>query len=259
MAGTGADAGGLAVRIRVFETGRVRQKRGERGVRRYFADEWGEETLPVNVFLINHPKGLCLVDGGQTAAAAAEGYFPRWYPFFRLARFELGPQDEAANQIGAAGLEVRQIRWVVLTHLHTDHVGGLAALSGAEVLVARAEWDRAQGLGGRLRGYLPQRWPPGLHPRVIDFAGPAVGPFPGSHDIASDGRLLFVPLPGHTPGHAALLVRNAPERSYLCAGDAALRAADLARVAPEVSAWCRRERVVILTSHDDAATLLAGS
>jgi N-acyl homoserine lactone hydrolase len=242
------------VRISAFSTGRVRQKHGDRGVRRYFSHRWRDDTYPVNVFLIEHPDGLCLVDAGQTAAAAEPGYFPRWYPFFRLARFELGSNDEAPAQIAGAGLDVRHVRWVVLTHLHTDHVGGLAPLQHAEVLVARTEWEAAQGIGGRMRGYLPQRWPAGLSPRVVDFNGPAVGPFARSYDVASDGRLLFVPLAGHTLGHAALLVRFDHSRSYLCAGDAAVRAADLAMTAPDVAGWCQRENVVILTTHDDAAT-----
>lgn len=246
------------MRIRVFSTGRARLKRGDRGLRRYFAADWREETLPVNVFLIEHPEGLCLVDTGQTAAAAEEGYFPRWYPFFKLARFELRPADEAARQLEAAGFPAKLIRWVVLTHLHTDHVGGLAAFCHSDVLVARAEWERAQGLGGRLRGYLPQRWPRGLHPRVIDLTGPAVGPFSASYDVASDGRLVVVPLPGHTPGHAGLLVRADPTDTYLCAGDAAHRATDLAAEAPAVAEWCRRENVVVLTTHDDAADRMIG-
>lgn len=246
------------MQVHAFSTGCVRQKRGARGVRRYFVADWRDETLPVNVFLIEHPQGLCLVDTGQTAAATASGYFPRWYPFFRLARFELGPGDEAAIQIAARGFDTKEIQWVVLTHLHTDHIGGLAAFSEADVLVAHAEWKAAQGLGGRLRGYLPQRWPKGLRPRVINFAGPAIGPFPCSYDVASDGRLLFVPLPGHTRGHAALLVRDPSGRSYLCAGDAAQEAGDLARTAPRVAEWCRREHVVVLTSHDHAVARLLG-
>jgi N-acyl homoserine lactone hydrolase len=239
--------------------GRVRQKRGERGVRRYFADDWRDETLPVNVFLIDHPQGYCLIDTGQVAAAAQPGYFARWHPFFRLSRFELGPQDEAGAQLAAAGVAAQEVRWVVLTHLHTDHVGGLAPFAQAEVVVARAEWERAQGISGRLRGYVPQKWPPGLAPTVVDFNGPAIGPFYGSYDVAGDGRLLLVPLAGHTRGHAGLVIK-ADDRCYLCAGDAALRAADLAATAPKVADWCRTEDVVILAAHDDLARAqLAGA
>ena len=240
------------MRIRAFSTGRVRLKRGDRGLRRYVANDWRADTLPVNVFLIEHPGGLCLVDAGQSAAAAEPGYFPAWYPFFRLSRFELSPRDEAAHRIVAAGFDIRRIRWIVLTHLHTDHVGGLGGFRGPEVLVSRGEWDLAQGMGGVLRGYLKKEWPSGVEPHLVRVDGPPVGPFGASYDIAADGRLLMVPLPGHTGGHSAVLVRDG-SASYLCAGDAAHDIGELAVNAPALSEWCKRERVTVLLTHDDRA------
>jgi N-acyl homoserine lactone hydrolase len=243
------------MRIICLVTGHVRDKAGSRGVRRYVADEWRDEALPVNAFLVEHSEGMCLFDTGQTAAASAADWFPRWHPFFRLARFELEPEDELAPQLRSFGVDPRQIRRVVLSHLHTDHVGGLHAFAGAQVLVSRLEWERATGLGGRIRGYLPQHWPPGLQPRLVDFDGDAVGPFPASYDIAGDGRLLLVPTPGHTPGHAALLVRD-PDQSWLLAGDMAHTAAELEVAAPATAAWCEEEGITVLTSHDPAAPAL---
>jgi glyoxylase-like metal-dependent hydrolase (beta-lactamase superfamily II) len=233
-------------------TGVVRPKAGERGVRRYLVDDWADRTMPVNVFAVEHEEGICLVDTGQTADATRPGYFPGWWPFFRLSRFELRPEDEAAPTLERLGIGVERVRWVVLTHLHTDHVGGLAAFASSEVLVSRTEWRRATGLSGRARGYLPQRWPRGLVPQLVDFTGPAIGPFAGSFDVAGDGRLSLVPLPGHTAGHGALLVRD-DETAVLLAGDAGHTARDLARTAAEVDAWCRREKVLVLTAHDSRA------
>jgi N-acyl homoserine lactone hydrolase len=40
------------------------------------------------------------------------------------------------------GHRPEQVRRVVLTHLHEDHVGGLAYLPDAEVSVRRQEWDQ---------------------------------------------------------------------------------------------------------------------
>lgn len=221
------------MRIRRLTTGRVREKQRSSGIRRYLPGGWSTETLPVHAFAVDHPEGVCLFDAGQTAKAAGSGYHPWWHPYLRLARFELGPGDEVAAQIDPAS-----VRWIVLSHLHTDHVGGLRAFESAEVLVSRVEWERATGGRGRIRGYLPQHWPKAIAPVLVTFTGPPTGPFPASHDVAGDGSLLMVPLPGHTPGHAGLLV----DGTILLAGDApatppglvALKAHDDA-IAPEYS------------------------
>jgi glyoxylase-like metal-dependent hydrolase (beta-lactamase superfamily II) len=228
------------VEVDRLSTGRVRPKRATRGVRRYRPGGWSDETLPVNVFVVRHPDGVLLFDTGQTARAARPGYHPRWHPFLRLARFELEPSDEAGRRVDPTA-----VRWVVLSHLHTDHVGGVAAFPAAEVIVSRTEWDRAQGVPGRLRGYLPQHWPGGP-PVLVDFTGPPVGPFEGSYDVAGDGRLLAVPTPGHTPGHLSLVVRD-DGAGWFLGGDLAMSPAGLP---PAIAAFCRVEHLVVLLTHD---------
>jgi N-acyl homoserine lactone hydrolase len=233
------------VRVERFSTGRVRPKRASRGVRRYVGGGWRDDTLPVNVFLVHHPEGLCLFDTGQSARAAESGYLPRWHPFLRLARFELEPADEVGAQLARAGVDPASVRWVVLSHLHVDHVGGVGAFPGADVIVSRVEWERAQRVSGRLRGYVPQRWPL-PEPVLIDLAGPAVGPFPGSFDVAGDGRLLIVPTPGHTPGHVSLIVRG--ERGgFFLGGDIAHSPGGLPGA---VGDFCAGEGLVVLLAHD---------
>lgn len=233
------------MRIHRLTTGRVRGPSATHGLRRYLAPTWSDSTLPVNAFLLDHPAGLCLVDAGQGAAAA--GALPRWHPFLRIARFELGSDDEAAAQVRRLGHRPEDVRWVVLTHLHTDHIGGLAGFPGAEAVVADAEWRRARGLAGRLRGYVPGQWPEGLEPRRVDLSGPPVGPFPASLDLAGDGSLRLVPLPGHTPGHLGVLVAGA-----LLGGDAAHDPGELQALDPAVAAYCRTAGLRFLAAHDDA-------
>ena len=238
----------MPIRISCVSTGRVRGKAHARGLRRYGPGGWSDQTLPVNVYAIEHPDGVCVFDAGQTARASAPGYLPRWHPFLRLARFELEPHDEAAAQLAGRGLPPRAVRWLVLSHLHTDHAGGVAPFADADVLVTRTEWQRSCGLAGKVRGYLPQHWPAGVVPRLVDFDGPPVGPFTASHDLAGDQQLVLVPAPGHTRGHMAMVVRG--ERTWLLAGDLVHRPDDLAEVAPAVAGWCRAEDVVVLTAHD---------
>lgn len=233
------------MRVLTLTTGAVRAKAGARGVRRYLVDDWRDATMPVHAFLVEHEAGLVLFDTGQTARATEPGWFPGWQPFFRLSRFELGPEDEVVPQLRRHGIDPADVATVVLSHLHTDHVGGIDAFAGSRVLVSELEWRRGTGLGGRIRGYLPQHWPPGLRPELVTPAGPPVGPFPASHDLLGDGSLLLVPTPGHTPGHLGL-VALAGDAGWLLAGDMAHTAAE---IDPAVAAWCAERRIVILTAH----------
>ena len=109
----------------------------------------------------------------------------------------------------------------------------------------RTEWERAHGLAVRLRGYVPQHWPL-AQPVLVELAGPPVGPFPGSYDVAGDGSLVLVPTPGHTPGHVALIARDEDGGSFL-GGDVAHSPADM--VSP-IAAYCEREGLTVLLAHD---------
>jgi glyoxylase-like metal-dependent hydrolase (beta-lactamase superfamily II) len=239
--------------IHRLTTGRVRGPRRSRGVGRYLKLEWSEETLPVHAYLVDHPAGLCLVDAGQSPAAGAPGYLPRWHPFLRIARFELAPGDDVRTQLERIGHRPDELRWIVLTHLHTDHVGGLADVAGsAEVIVSAVEWQRARGVVGAIRGYVPKQWPAGLVPRLVRPTGPPDGPFTASLDLVQDASLRLVPLTGHTPGQIGLLVGGTEQRA-LIGGDVAHDWPELQVLEPSLAEWCCAHEVVFLAAHDDEA------
>jgi len=211
--------------------------------------------MPVNAFLVEHPAGLCLVDAGQSVAASVPGYLPRWHPFLRIARFELEAGDEVAAQLAGLGFRPEQVRWVVLTHLHTDHIGGLGPFASAEVIVSEVEWRRASGLRGAIRGYVPKQWPATVEPRLVQLAGPPLGPFRASLDLVGDGTLRLVPLPRHTPGQIGVLVGE-DGAGALVGGDVAHDRAELDALEPELAAYLDEHGLALLLSHDDDAPAL---
>ncbi len=231
--------------IEVLLAGRVRGKR-RTGPLRHFPGGWSASTRPVNVVLIDHPGGLCLFDAGP-GPRALQDRLP-WHPWLRLARFEPVEPDALRAALERRGAERGDIRWIVLSHLHVDHVGELADVPAADVVVSRVEWQRAQGLRGRLRGYVPGLWPAARTPDLVDPRPPPLGPFSGSYDVAGDGTLLVVPTPGHTPGHVSLLVRL-DGRRVLCGGDLAPSLEELAAVRPDIADWCAREEVDYVGAH----------
>ena len=226
--------------------------------------EW-TEPLPIHAWAIGHPEGVIVVDTGETARASQPGYFPRWHPYFRLAvRLSVTPEQEIGPALRGVGIEPGDVRWVVLTHMHTDHAGGLAHLTDSEVLVTRTEYETASGFMGKLRGYLPDRWPSGFAPRLIDLPAEPFGPFPKSMTLTDAGDVRVVATPGHTNGHVSVVLAE-EEGFVFFAGDtsyteALMLAGAVDGVAPDpgkaretldrIRRFSQDERVVYLPAHD---------
>jgi N-acyl homoserine lactone hydrolase len=177
------------------------------------------EPLPIYAFAIEHPEGVIVVDTGETARVSEPGYFPRWHPTFRAFREWVEPEQEIGSQLTQLGIGPSDVRWVVMTHLHTDHAGGLHHFPKNEILVARAEVEyAARGWQGRLRGYPNNRWPAWFNPTPLDLELEPLGPFPQSLRLTKAGDVTLVPLPGHSPGQIGVLVAEVDHTVFL-AGD----------------------------------------
>lgn len=216
------------MRIHAIQTGTVavkaRQREGSgpdalRLINTLRDDRW-TEPLPILAWVIEHPEGVIVVDTGETARTAEKGYFPRWHPYYRFGvRERVTADEEIGPQLRRLGLSPDDVRWVVLTHLHTDHAGGLAHFPHSEFLVSRKELQDASGALGKARGYLPHRWPQWFTPTPIDFPDGAFGPIPAARRLTAAGDVTLVATPGHTPGHVSVAI-DLDEQLVLLAGDA---------------------------------------
>ena len=264
------------MKVHALQTGtvlvRTRQREGSgRGPLRplnTMVDRKWTEPLPILAWAIEHPEGLIVVDTGETARATRPGWFPRWHPYFRLAvRVSVTPEQEIGPALRAAGLDPEAVRWVVLTHLHTDHAGGLDHFPRAEVLVSRTEYEAARGFAGKLRGYLPHRWPEWFAPHLVDLPAEPFGRFECSMALTEAGDVRIVATPGHTNGHMSVVL--AEDDGYVFfAGDASyseelMLAGAVDGVAPDpalardtlerIGRFVHDERVVYLPAHDPGA------
>jgi N-acyl homoserine lactone hydrolase len=215
------------MKIHAIQTGTVAIKTHQvegvgRGVRRQvsmFLDRAWTDPLPIYAFAIEHPEGVIVVDTGETARTSEPGYFPAWHPFYRWGlRESVAPEDEIGPQLQRLGIAPGDVRQVVLTHLHTDHAGGLHHFPDTEILVSRGDLEHASGRLGRLRGYPNNRWPSWFAPTPVDLDPTPYGPFPQSRTLTKAGDVTIVPLPGHTPSQIGVLVQEA-DHAVLLAGD----------------------------------------
>ncbi len=163
------------MRVHAIETGRVKVKmaqlkgRGHGLLRRaapLFDPNWSE-WLPIYAWAIEHDEGVIAVDTGQGAHLKS---LPAWHPYFKFAvEFDIEPEKEIGPQLRSLGIGPRDVRQVVLTHLHIDHDGGLAHFPNSKILASGGEIKAASGIAGRLQGYLPNRWPSWFDPIPLSF------------------------------------------------------------------------------------------
>ena len=173
--------------IHSIQTGFVRIKtaqvegRGHGLARRLaiFTDPTWTDWLPTYAWAIEHPDGVIVIDTGQGAHLLETGKslhpYIRWEVAFRIER-----EQEIGPQLRALGIGPRDVKRVVLTHLHMDHDGGLAHFPDTDILVSRGELNIARGWAGRMLGYLANRWPDWFDPKPLDLAAEAFGPFAAS-------------------------------------------------------------------------------
>ena len=214
----------LRVKIHAIQTGFVRIKtaqvegRGHGLARRLavFTDCHWADWFPTYAWAIEHREGVIVVDTGQGTHLLETGKslhpYVRWEVVFRIER-----EQEIGPQLRALGIGQLDVKRVVLTHLHMDHDGGLAHFPGSEIFVARGEFDTARGWAGRVRGYLPNRWPSWFDPVPLALAEP-FGPFAASKRLTAAGDVIAVATPGHTAHHISVLVQDG-DTAFFLAGD----------------------------------------
>jgi N-acyl homoserine lactone hydrolase len=183
--------------------------------------------MPINVYVIEHERGLVLFDCGQDRQSVLDpNYFPKGpigFLYDRLAKFEIGPDETLPRLLASLGYALSDVKLVVMSHLHQDHIGGLAELKDAEIIVSQQEWDQLGKGVPELDGFLTRHIDvPGLDWKKIVLAptsDESIAPFTSSYDVFGDGSLVLLPTPGHTAGSVSMLIRDSAMPPMLLVGD----------------------------------------
>ena len=170
-------------------------------------------TLPVSVYLIEHPAGHYLVDTGWSRKPNLPKHLGALY------HPSIPDGMAVTDHLEKIGIRPEDIKAVLITHFDADHVDGLRSVSDAQrIIVPEDEAYWSVRTKYRIR-QVRELWETVSYERMF-YRGYLLGPMNKAIDITGDESIMMVNLPGHTDGQAGVIVRNG-DRFVLLAADAA--------------------------------------
>ena len=182
---------------------------------RIFLSRRWHEWIPNISYVVAVNGRTLLVDTGSDPAINDLSYMecdPNARFFYqRNMRFIAEPADTVDRQLPELGFTTDKVETIVITHFHGDHPGRIGAFPKARVLTGSGNWPTHIGA-------VPCTLPAGFTPDFARFEDGPFGTFATSQKLLGRDDVRLIPLPGHTPGHVGVLVKDA-DRYWLIAGD----------------------------------------
>jgi glyoxylase-like metal-dependent hydrolase (beta-lactamase superfamily II) len=161
----------------------------------------GQMTIPFNPMVVNTGSKVILIDTGNGPGAYAASK---------------GAVGQTHTNLAAAGIDLKSIDIVLISHFHGDHINGLRLADGelafpnAELMVPALEWafwmddaNMSKANPFNKNAFpIPKKIFAGLESKVTKFEwGKEVAP-----------GITSVATPGHTPGHTSFVVASGSSR-----------------------------------------------
>jgi N-acyl homoserine lactone hydrolase len=142
-------------------------------------------------YLIRHGDAYLLWDTGMPAALIGHPSVD--------AVMTVSLRTTIVDQLARIGVRPEQVSLVGISHYHGDHTGQARAFPRARLLMGAGDFAVLRGRSAAQQADLA-RWLTG---------GGQITEVQGDLDVFGDGKVIMLNMPGHTPGHHALLVRLA--------------------------------------------------
>ena len=175
-------------------------------------------TIPVSMWIVDSPKGLVVFDTGNNVAISdgnCKSYWAAGNCDF------LKPSQTRADVIDAQlkklGYSVDQVKVVVTSHTHLDHVGNIAMFPKALHVLQKKElyqgWWPEKFQGRAVNGsFVLNDIASAREYNYMELAG--------DYDLFGDGSVMILSTPGHTLGHQSMKVKLASGKTMIITQDA---------------------------------------
>ena len=180
-------------------------------------DKARDITIPISMWIIDHPKGLIVYDSGNNVEVVdnCKGYWsPGLCDFLKPSQTKDTSIDGLLKKLGYS---VADVKAVVSSHAHLDHAGNIEMFPNAIHIFQKKEL---------YQGWWPEKFQgrDGKGPFVLADLDNARDfnylELEGDYDIFGDGSVQILSTPGHTLGHQSMRVVTEKSGVMILAQDA---------------------------------------
>jgi len=169
--------------------------------------------------LLDTDQGLVLVDTGLGKKDIELPKLRLDFLFRKFANPILDANETAYYQVQQIGYKVEDVKFIILTHLHPDHIGGIDDFPNATLITSKTEYDNAfNSRKARLAYNLKQisgnyKW------LKIEFDKMQWNNFDAAEIFKDNADIRLIDLKGHTNGHCGVVINYSEKILFHC-GDA---------------------------------------
>jgi N-acyl homoserine lactone hydrolase len=175
-------------------------------------------TIPVSMWIIDHPKGLLVFDTGNNIAITDGNCKNYWAAgncdFLKPSQTK---ETTISGWLKKLGYTPEQVKVVVTSHSHLDHIGNIEMFPKAIHVIQKKELYQA---------WFPEKFQGRTSPGTFVMADIDNArefnylELEGDYDLFGDGSVLILSTPGHTLGHQSMKVKLASGKTLIMSQDA---------------------------------------
>lgn len=175
-------------------------------------------TIPVSMWIVDHPKGLIVFDTGNNVAIT-DGKCKEYWAAGNCDFLKPNQTRETTidGWLKKAGKSVDDVKVVVTSHSHLDHIGNIEMFPKAIHVLQKKELYQA---------WFPEKFQGRTSPGTFVMADIDNArefnylELEGDYDLFGDGSVQILSTPGHTLGHQSMKVKLASGKSMVISQDA---------------------------------------